>query len=156
VKEDGMDIERVELTPRWIVGLRHVVTTAELRAVFGPAFAAAGAALSAHGVAPDGPATAVYREVQPDKVDVTVGFPVAGALVPGGDLVCEPLPGGPAVTTVHSGPYEAIERTYGALAGWIVGRGLVAAAVMWEEYLVGPGNEPDPGRWVTRIVFPLA
>ncbi len=150
-----MNVERVELAPRWIVGVRQLVAVAELRSVFAPAFAAAAAGLAAHGLAPAGPPMAVYREATADKVDVTVGFPVPHTVPASGDLVCDPLPTGPAVVTVHSGPYERLEATYGQLTGWTVGAGLVAAPVMWEEYLTGPGNEPDPARWRTRIVFPL-
>jgi effector-binding domain-containing protein len=155
-REVAMNVEQVELAPRWIVGVRQMVAVADLHAVFGTAFAAAAAGLAAQGLAPAGPPTAVYREASADKVDVTVGFPVARTVPASGDLVCEPLPSGPAVATVHSGRYEVLGATYGELTAWMVGAGLVAAPVMWEEYLAGPGNEPDPARWRTRIVFPIA
>jgi effector-binding domain-containing protein len=151
-----MDIERVELVPGWIVGLREVLPATELKTFFGPAFATVAKSIGAQGIRPVGPPSALYRAEPSDKIDVTVGFPVAGPVRPDGDLVCEPLPHGPAVTTVYTGPYEALERVFGELTGWMVGQGLTAGPVMWEEYLVGPADEADPARWRTRIVFPLS
>lgn len=151
-----MNVERMNLTPRWIVGVRHVVAIAELRTVFSPALATAAAGLAAQGLTPTGPAMALYRQTAPDKVEVVIGFSVEQSVMPGEDLVCEALPTGPAVCTVHSGPYEDLEATYGELTRWMLAEGLVASPVMWEEYLAGPGNEPDPARWLTRVVFPLA
>ena len=150
-----MNVERVELVPRPIVGLNEVVQMSELETFFGSAFAAVAAELAAQGIRPAGPAVSLYREVTRDKVAVTVGFPVNEATTPAGDLVCETLPGGPAVTTIHAGPYDGLQKTYGELTGWLVGQGLTPASAMWEEYLVGPADDPEPARWRTRIVYPL-
>lgn len=154
-----MDVERVELAPARLIGVHEVVATAELTEFFGRAFHAAAAGMARHGLDPGGPAVALYAGPVTDEVDVTAGFLAPD---PGrhyghdGGLTEVLLPEGPAVVTVHTGPYDALATTYGELERWMGEQGLTPRDVMWEEYLDGPDSEPDPSRWRTRIVYPVA
>ena len=89
-------------------------------------------------------------------VQVTAGFPVTGPLAATDRVQPFTLPGGRAVVAVHVGPYDTLETTYHDMLGWISEQGLTPAPAMWEEYLSDPGQEPDPARWRTRVVWPLA
>lgn len=154
-----MDVERVELAPGRLIGVHEVVAMAELTEFFGRAFQAAATGMARHGVTPSGPAVALYTGAVTEKVDVTAGF-----LAPDperhyghdGGLVEVHLPEGPAVVTMHTGPYDAMAGTYAELEQWMRAHGVTPRDVMWEEYLDGPDSEPDPARWRTRIVFPVA
>lgn len=42
------------------------------------------------------------------------------------------LPGGPAATTVHEGPYDT-------------------AGAPWESYITDPAEYPDPKDWKTEV-----
>jgi AraC family transcriptional regulator len=154
-----MDVERVELAPARLIGVHEVVAMGELSEFFGRAFHAAASGMARHGLEPGGPAVALYAGAVTDEVDVTAGF-----LAPDpqrhyghdGGLTEVALPEGPAVVTVHVGPYDALAATYRELEQWMDAHGLVPRDVMWEEYLDGPDTEPDPARWRTRIVYPVA
>ncbi|WP_225753907.1 GyrI-like domain-containing protein [Actinotalea sp. Marseille-Q4924] len=151
-----MDVETVDLAPGRLVGVHEVVAVPDLTDFFGRAFGTAAAAVAAVGAPPSGPAVALYRGDVTDRVDVTAGFPVPlDAPAPGDGLADVRLPEGPAVVTVHVGPYDTLRDTYARLEQWMSGRGLVARDVMWEEYLDGPDAEPDPARWRTRVVMPV-
>jgi len=53
-------------------------------------------------------------------------------------------------------PYETLDQTYGALMGWIAEQGRSVAGPMWEVYWSDPGAEPDPTRWRTEVIIPVA
>lgn len=148
------DVERVTLEPRVIAGLRQRVTLAELSGFFARAIPAVAGELARAGSAPAGPPVTVYRHEEAGHFDVTVGFPVAAAPASTVDLVCEDLPGGPAVRVVHVGAYETLPRAYAVLSHWFTRHHLAPPEVMWEEYLAGPGSVEE-SEYRTRVVYPL-
>lgn len=151
-----MRIDREVRDPQPIVGMHEVVAMSDLTDFFGRAFEAAAAELARLGEAPAGPPVALYRGVVAEKVDVVAGFPVRRSLTPAAGLVGETLPGGVLVEAIHTGPYDDLGTTYTGLSEWFAEQGLTASDAMWEEYLVGPESTPDPSRWQTRIVYPVA
>jgi effector-binding domain-containing protein len=54
------------------------------------------------------------------------------------------------------GPYDTLGETYAALMRWIGEQGRVVAGPMWEVYWTDPGTEPDPARWRTEVIIPVA
>lgn len=58
-------------------------------------------------------------------------------------------------TTVHTGPHDDIEVTYGRLGSWVVRNALTLAGPVEETYLVGPADDPDPAAWRTAIGWPV-
>ncbi|MCU1443667.1 MAG: AraC family transcriptional regulator [Cryobacterium sp.] len=158
-----MEIERVELQPRTMLGVRDVVQLTELSDFFGTAFDTAAAELSRQGSEPDGPPIALYTGDPSDTVDVTAGFPVKAAVtVPAAAVESSPkfvvasLTGGKAIQTIHTGPYDTLDDTYAQIIEWLTDQKLAPQHEMWEEYLVGPDSGAEPSAWQTRIVFPLA
>jgi effector-binding domain-containing protein len=146
-------IETVDPQPAAVV--RAEVPMAELRDVFDRAFPAVLQAVQSQGVAIVGPPFGYYPRMPGETVAVLVGFPVAGPITAQGDVEPFELPGGPAVTGTHVGPYETMTQTYEQLMAWTTDEGLTLAAGMWESYVSDPGAEPDPATWRTLIVWPL-
>jgi effector-binding domain-containing protein len=107
------------------------------------------------GVAMAGPPFARYYSVVPEAVDFEAGFPAASPVPEHGDVHAVELPGGPAATTTHLGPYEAMEPAYAAIADWIREHGRQAEGAPWEVYFTDPGSVPDPAQWRTKVVQPL-
>lgn len=73
-----------------------------------------------------------------------------------GDVLREVLPGGPAASTIHAGPYDGLQDAYAALEVWMKQNGRNPAGAPWEVYLNDPGDFPDPKDWKTQIFWPLA
>lgn len=150
-----MKIDRGEREPQLIIGVHGEVPMAGLSEFFGRAFAEVMAALDQQGVPPAGPPVAFYAGATEQVADVTAGFPVIGSVVPARGLVALTLPGGPTVEATYVGAYDGLADAYAALTRWFEEQGLTPSAAMWEEYLVGPATVADPGRWQTRIVYPM-
>jgi DNA-binding transcriptional MerR regulator len=65
------------------------------------------------------------------------------------------LPATELAVTVHPGPHDDIDITYGRLGDWVVSHALSIDGPVHETYLVGPHDTPDPGRWRTEIGWPV-
>jgi effector-binding domain-containing protein len=151
-----MKAELVQLEPHRMAGIHEVVKLSELPLFFGRALTVVAGELERQGVKPSGPPVSFYEGVAADKVDVTVGFPVDQAVAPSHGVRTVTLPGGRAVQTVHAGPYDRLHATYAELGQWFITQELAPAEVMWEQYVVGRDVEPDPARWQTLIIYPIA
>jgi hypothetical protein len=65
------------------------------------------------------------------------------------------LPAVDLAVTVHVGPHDAIDVTYGRLGTWVVEHALAVSGPVEETYLVGPRDDPDPTTWRTEIGWPV-
>ncbi|MGE2714613.1 MerR family transcriptional regulator [Mycolicibacterium litorale] len=65
------------------------------------------------------------------------------------------LPAADLAVTVHPGPHDDIDVTYGRLGAWVVEHALAVAGPIHESYRVGPRDTADPSRWRTEIGWPV-
>ncbi len=65
------------------------------------------------------------------------------------------LPAAELAVTVHPGPHDDIDVTYGRLGAWVVAHALSVDGPIHEMYEVGPRDTPDPARWRTEIGWPV-
>jgi DNA-binding transcriptional MerR regulator len=93
-----------------------------------------------------------YVEANPDvevRLDVEKPFTAVGEVrcveVPEQEVACGTLLGG----------YEGMGTVTEAIGEWVVREGYRFAGPMFNVYLVGPGQESDPSRWVTEVCFPV-
>ncbi|MFI5509198.1 MerR family transcriptional regulator [Mycobacterium sp. NPDC051804] len=57
--------------------------------------------------------------------------------------------------TVHPGPHDDIDVTYGRLGAWVVSHALAVDGPIQETYTVGPRDTSDPATWRTEIGWPV-
>ncbi|WP_250007501.1 MerR family transcriptional regulator [Actinoplanes sp. M2I2] len=65
------------------------------------------------------------------------------------------LPAADLAVTVHAGPHDDIDITYGRLGAWVVSHALGIDGPVNETYLVGPRDGAEAGRWRTEIGWPV-
>jgi DNA-binding transcriptional MerR regulator len=65
------------------------------------------------------------------------------------------LPPVELATTVHHGPHDDIDVTYGRLGMWVVEHALAVDGPIYESYVVGPRDDPTPESWRTEIGWPI-
>ena len=153
---DEPELVVLDAVPTAVV--RHAdVRMERIREVFDTSFAALGGS----GVAPAGPAFAVYRGDPADQFDVEVGFPLAERLpaaIPVGDLTVEPsaLPDGRAVTLSHVGGYDGLGDAWARLFSGVVGGGLRPGEAIIEVYVTEPTPDADPAGMRTDLFVTLA
>lgn len=65
------------------------------------------------------------------------------------------LPAVELAVTVHTGPHDDIDVTYGRLGSWATTHTLTVAGPVHETYLVGPRDIGVSNRWRTEIGWPI-
>jgi DNA-binding transcriptional MerR regulator len=65
------------------------------------------------------------------------------------------LPAAELAVTVHPGPHDDINVTYGRLGGWVVDHALAVDGPVREIYVVGPRDTTEPTSWRTEIGWPV-
>jgi hypothetical protein len=65
------------------------------------------------------------------------------------------LPAIELAVTVHPGPHDDIDVTYGRLGAYVTDHALAIDGPVHETYLTGPRDDPDPDSWRTEIGWPV-
>jgi DNA-binding transcriptional MerR regulator len=65
------------------------------------------------------------------------------------------IPAGELAVTLHHGPHDDIDVSYGALGMYVTEHALVVAGPVHEIYLVGPRDTADSAAWLTEIGWPV-
>ena len=147
---------KVHLTEQPVAVVRERVPMASLTDFFGRAFGTVMAAARKQGASLAGPPFALYRGMPSETVDVEAGFPIDGNFTEADGVASGTLPETDALEALHVGPYDTLENTYHAILGQMEAEGLTPSDTMWEYYLSDPETEPDPAKWQTRVVWPVA
>ena len=85
---------------------------------------------------------------------MTVFRPVREPRASGRISVCG-LPAAELAVTVHHGPHDDIDVTYGRLGTWVTGHALAVSGPVHETYLAGPRDTCLASRWRTEIGWPI-
>ncbi len=154
-------VTKKELAPQPVLVVRRRVKRSEIAATIGTVLPHVFAYAQQHGIALAGLPFTRYIEASHGMVTIEPGMRIARAAadskpMEGSDVVATTLPGGPAVVTMHTGPYEGLPDAYAAIEQWMEAQGLTASGPPWESYLTDPAEHPDPKDWKTEVFWPLA
>lgn len=146
--------ERIDLPGQPTLAVRSRAPVDQLNVVLGPLWGKVMAHASSLPATPAGPPYVAYHNMDMQDLDLEVGFPFGEALPGSGDVVAGEIPAGPAVQTIHRGPYENISEGYVALRSWLEEHGHEPAGPAYEHYLNDPA-EVAPEELLTRLVWPI-
>jgi AraC family transcriptional regulator len=144
-----------ELPAQLALTVHRRVTMATIGQAMGEAFGAIMAHVAAGGAQYAGPPFAFYPGEMADEYEVVICAPVAPGATAGPGVALEEVPGGPAATTMHEGPYDGVGGAYGALQTWMTENGRLPGGPPRETYLNEPGTVPD-AELLTEIAWPIA
>ncbi|MCW8130532.1 MAG: GyrI-like domain-containing protein [Planctomycetota bacterium] len=144
------------IDPQAVVTVRRVCAQAEIGAAIQQACGILGPKIASGEILMAGPPFARYLAFSAERVEMDIGAPVAKAVSSQGEIQAGELPGGRAVTYLHTGPYESLHEAWRGVEAWIKEQGLSGTAAPWEVYLTDPSKEPDAAKYQTQIVWPVA
>jgi effector-binding domain-containing protein len=159
-------IEKKDLAPQPVLLVRRRIKRSEIAATIGTVLPDIFQYALQRGIALAGHPLARYSEIGAGLLTIEPAMRVAsGAPIGAGNraaagsdesgVIEETLPGGPAVTTIHAGPYETLSDAYAALETWIESNGFQSAGSPWESYITDPAEYPDPKDWKTEVIWPV-
>jgi effector-binding domain-containing protein len=151
-----IDTPHLADSPEMQLALIHLtVPRSEIMTAMGPAFGELEAVLRAQGIAPTGPWFAHHLHRPTDTFDFNICSPVATPVQPTGRVTSGTLRAARVVRTIHHGKYEGLAAAWGDFVAWIADNNYKTAEDLWEVYLTGPFNNPDPATWQTELNAPL-
>lgn len=148
------EITKKTLTETPILFMRRRVKHAEIGGALGELLPGVFAFATQKGIPMVGPPLCRYTEWSSGGVTLEAGLPVATAVDGEGDVHAGTLPAGPAVATIHTGPYDGLGEAHTAIEKYLEDNALRAAGDAWEVYLTDPGEVPDPAQWQTEVIRP--
>ena len=150
-----LQVRRRQTEATTVAAVRGVVDRHDVLQWYGDAMGELDSVLAAAGEAPTGPPGGLYdNELFSDERGAMVVYipvnepPATGAVEP---FV---IPSADLITTVHVGPHDDIDVTYGALGTYVKQHALEVAGPVREIYHVGPRDTTDSSRWRTEIGWP--
>jgi effector-binding domain-containing protein len=144
-----------EVKPQPMVSIRTQCHAAEIGASLQEILPEIWSYLQRLGVQPSGPPFTRYHGLDGNQADIESGMPVAEPVEGEGRITPGELPGGTVLTTVHFGPYEKLPEAHDALHIWLRDQNKEPAGPQWEFYWTDPGQEPDPYKRKTELVWPI-
>ena len=153
---DGVRLLRAPAVPTAVVRAAGVSMT-RLPELFDTVFGSVFPAAFAAGLAPTGPAFALYTSTVDSteaSADLEVGFPLSRPLreqtsdepieAGGHRVVASTLPAAHVAVISHVGPYDQLAAAWGEFMDSIEGHGLTPGSPFWEAYVTEPTPETDP------------
>lgn len=150
------EIEEKTIEAQPIVSIRTQCRVAEVGPILKEILPEVFVYLDERGAKPCGPPFTRYHSFDGTNCDIEAGFPVAESQEGEGRVKSGELPGGRVVSTVHIGPYEDLPKAHDALDEWLREHGKKSRGPQWESYKTDPGQEPDPHKRQTELIWPIA
>lgn len=115
---------------------------------------------SAAGVDPSGfgdliGATYFDDEYRDEDVEMAIWRDYRGSLEPRSGFELVDHPAQAVAWTTHHGGFDGIHRATESIGAWIATHGRTQVGPLFNVYVVGPGRESDPDKWVTEVNVPI-
>jgi DNA-binding transcriptional MerR regulator len=150
-----LQVQRRRTERATVAAVRGIVDHADILQWYSAAMRELDAALAAASAVRTGPPGGLYDNelFSDERGTMIVYIPVA---VPPAAGRVEPfvIPAAEVTTTMHTGPHDDIDVTYGALGTYVRQQALEVAGPVREIYHVGPRDTADRSRWRTEIGWP--
>lgn len=149
-------VSRKQLTPCPALVIRRQTSAADIAKTLSEILPRVFGHAVKQGIALAGPPFTRYVEMGLGLLTIEAGMAIAAPSKGEGDIVAVELPGGPAASAIHLGPYDQLPRTHAEVERWIADHGAKRAGAPWEVYITDPGDVPNPAEWQTEVVYPLS
>lgn len=94
-------------------------------------------------------------DVEAMQTDIAAAIPVAaGTAVPEGFTSIK-IPAGKALMIEYYGPYSGSGKAHELLETYMVEHELEYLGPAIEEYVSDPMEDPDPSKWLTKVMYPV-
>jgi DNA-binding transcriptional MerR regulator len=151
-----IDVELRAAPATMTAAIRETVEHSEVLDWYSEAMSELDRTLESARVTPTGPCGGLYDNAlfTDERGHAVVYVPVADPPSSGrvGPFV---VPAAELAITVHRGPHDDIDVSYGALGTYVAEHALAVAGPVRETYLVGPRDTDDSAAWRTEIGWPV-
>lgn len=150
----GYEIKTLDFPGATYAGIRKEMAVSEITAFFGTSYGKIMGGLQKKGMTPSGAPVGLYYswDEAGQMTDLAAAIPVnAVAQIEGVEMI--ELPAAKALVVEYYGPYDGSGEAHYALDDYMKDRCLKQTGAAIEEYITDPASEPDPAKWLTRIIY---
>lgn len=148
----GYEVKVEETYPeRTFAGIRQLTDTTQVGNVYAAHIQKVSGMLAKAGIQPAGPPVALFYTWENGKTDMATAVPVSEGIPAG--LGSFRTPARKAYVIDYFGPYEQSMKAHAAMDAYLAEQELVFVPPVLEEYLSGPGTEPDTAKWHTKVIY---
>ncbi len=150
----GMKIEEVQPDEKYFIIRRQEVSFEDMQQFYAQNLGALFARVQTAGLEMQGMPCGLYYKWDELRgvTDMAAGIPLAEA-ADFDDYDSLTIPSGRAIQIDYYGDYEGLAEPHTAIDEYMKDYGLLNNPPMIEEYLTDPGEESDPSKWLTRILY---
>ncbi len=148
-----VDLEIIELPDQLAICIRARTRLEQLPALIGESYHRILQYMGECGLVPNAAPFTAYFNMDPQDLEVEMGFPVSREVPGEGDILSVRIPATRAIVATHHGSYSTLTETYAAMNHHLSQQGLEAVGSAYEYYMTGP--EVPENDHLTRIVLPL-
>ncbi|GJM32174.1 MAG: hypothetical protein DHS20C18_11750 [Saprospiraceae bacterium] len=150
------DIEQIDLPERFYVGIRATIPMDEITDQYATNFPKIFEALGGYGIEMAGMPSGLYYtwDEAKQETDMITAIPTTKKVEVDAYTTVE-LPAGKGLLINYYGPYENLGAAHIAMDEYIKENNLTFSPPAIEEYVTDPQSEPDPNKWLTKVVYHL-
>ncbi len=150
----GYEIKETYFPKTNYAAIRKVVEYAELEKFFGSSYTTIFTELMKQGKNPIGPPAGIYYDFDPATWtgDTAAAIPILGQYE-SEEISMITIPAGKAYVLDMYGPYNDLQHAHSAFALFIKKENLKFTGPSLEVYVTDMMEEPDPGKWLTKIYY---
>lgn len=141
----------------YVVGIRKTVKMADITQFYTENLGKVYSALLGKKIAMAGQPCGVYFswDEANQTTDMLAAIPVSEKVSLGGEFETVQLPEGKAIILSYYGDYSTMDRAHNIIDNYVLLKKLETDLPVIEEYVTDPSKEPDPNRWLTRVIYPI-
>ncbi|MBK6933027.1 MAG: SRPBCC family protein [Saprospirales bacterium] len=154
-KYRGYEVTVQDLPVTYYVGIRKTVAFPEIPAFFAANLGKTLEQVQKSGATVAGVPSGLFWSYDEKKgvSDMAAAIPVAANQKFEGGLSIFPVGGSKALHIEYLGAYEKSGEAHYAMDDYMAEKGLQSIPPVIEEYVIGPGQEPDTSKWRTKIIY---
>lgn len=154
---EGYKMELKNIGPRFYLGVKDRIPFDKMDQFFRVTMAKVGGAMGKLGILEEAVTSTIYYVWDEENKETKL---LAGMYADKdmGDVLgmdTEKIPTGTAIITEYNGDYDQGYAVHTAMEKYLKMTGYKSTGMCMEDYVVGPGVEDNPAKWITRVVYPL-
>jgi len=156
-KSPKQTIMETDMPYKYMVGIRKKVKMSEIQQFYQESLGKVYSALVAKGIAMAGQPSGLYFSWEDDNqsTEMLAAIPVTEEVDLGNEFETVSLPEGKAVVLSFYGDYQDLEKAHNIIDNYLMLKKLEPQMPVIEEYVTDPATEPDPKKWLTKVVYPI-
>ncbi|RQW08269.1 hypothetical protein EH222_05855 [candidate division KSB1 bacterium] len=155
-KMANLEIKKMKYPSTAYAAIRSEIKMNDIKSFFESSYAAINMAMEGSGATMAGAPVGLFFKWDEENgvADVAAGIPTRKR-VETDEVQIFNLPEASALYIDFYGPFEETELAHWALMKYCEKSGIAIRGPVVEQYLTDPASEPDPDKWLTRVIYIL-